>query len=183
MHTWFLLLTRSWYQHSYYIRAARQIEENLLPNFVTTVSDGNELSKGNEVIFQLKEEVEPYKIPRRGKLKVSYSSNFIFVIFISIYLYLLRKDIICLIGYLIGGRIIWNKWLQAAPVILALGWTLMLAFGLRVKTGIDKKIRKQIGKDELISPSEVVQRKGWMILGLTLILIAAFLQLLIIFAF
>lgn len=71
------------------------------------------------------------------------------------------------------------KVLQAISVILALGGAFMLAFGLRVRTGISDDLRKQLHIEErnLISPSDVRQRTGLTTCGLVIIILAAVFQL------
>ena len=60
----------------------------------------------------------------------------------------------------------------------ALIGTFMLAFGLKVKSGISKSLRKELGnKQDLIAPSDVRQRTILIALGLALITIAAGIQL------
>jgi len=55
----------------------------------------------------------------------------------------------------------------------------MLAFGRRVRTGISDELRKEldIEKRNLISPSDVRQRRGLTTCGLVIIIFAAVFQL------
>jgi hypothetical protein len=71
------------------------------------------------------------------------------------------------------------KTLQMISVILALVGTFMLAFGLKVKSGISNDLRDELrlDKEDLIAPSDVRQRTGLFIWGLILISVAAILQL------
>lgn len=59
----------------------------------------------------------------------------------------------------------------------------MLAFGLKVREGISKELRKELQLDErdLIAPSDVRQRTTLIGFGLTLITLAALIQLYMVF--
>jgi hypothetical protein len=69
--------------------------------------------------------------------------------------------------------------MQALSVILVLTGTWFLAFGLRVKEGIDPSFRKTLGPalQEKIIPGDVSQRRVLFWIGLGLITIGAFLEL------
>jgi len=71
------------------------------------------------------------------------------------------------------------KLIQTISIIFALIGTFLLAYGLKVKTGISNDLRKDldIDKKRLIPPSDVVQRGTLVRWGLVLITIAAGLQL------
>lgn len=72
--------------------------------------------------------------------------------------------------------------LQVLSIILTLVGTYMLAFGLRVKTGITDDLRKEldIEKKGLISASNVRQRPCMINCGLGLITLASLIQIWII---
>ena len=71
------------------------------------------------------------------------------------------------------------KSLQAISIILALAGTFMLAFALKIRTGISNELRKEleIDKQNLISPTDVRLSRWLFICGLILISVAAGLQL------
>jgi len=64
-------------------------------------------------------------------------------------------------------------------VIIALSGTILLAVGLKVTAGIDRKLSAELQteKKEVIIPTEVVQRSRLIIAGLILISISALSQL------
>jgi len=76
-----------------------------------------------------------------------------------------------------------HKVLQALSIVLALIGTYLLAFGLKVRTGISDELRKEleIEKKELIAPADVRQRTSVVSWGLVMISLAALLQLWVIF--
>ena len=71
------------------------------------------------------------------------------------------------------------KILETVAVILALGGTFLLALGLRIRTGIEEKFKKELDleKKGLISPSEVQQNTAFFIVGLAIIFLAALIQI------
>ena len=77
------------------------------------------------------------------------------------------------------------KSLQIASIILGVIGTYMLVFGLHVKEGISRELRKDlyIDKSDLIAPADVRQRTVLIIYGLLFITISAILQLLSILCF
>jgi len=74
-----------------------------------------------------------------------------------------------------------TKLINILSTLSALIGTWLLAFGLRIKEGIDPKFRKEFGpsfKDKnLIIPADVSQRKLLFWIGLLLISLGAFLQI------
>lgn len=172
---WFALLKRSWHQHTYFIKAAREIEETFLSDSVTTLSRGDKVSEGDEVKFRFKERDEPFRIPFLGSLKVKNLSYIIVGIFFFLYIVLLIDT------YFKGGESMWTKWMQAVTVILALVGTYFLAFGLRVRGSVSNDLRRESKIPEnLIDPSSVRPRNGLIVLGLGLITLAAGIQIWII---
>ena len=77
------------------------------------------------------------------------------------------------------------KSLQIASIILGVIGTYMLVFGLHVKEGISRELRKDlyIDKSDLIAPADVRQRTVLIIYGLLFVTISAILQLLSILCF
>ena len=77
------------------------------------------------------------------------------------------------------------KSLQIASIILGVIGTYMLVFGLHVKEGISRELRKDlyIDKSDLIAPADVRQRTMLIIYGLLFVTISAILQLLSILCF
>ena len=73
--------------------------------------------------------------------------------------------------------------MQILSIVIALIGTYMLAFGLRVKEGISKDLRKEFNLDKsgLIAPSDVHQRPFLFYGGLGLLTIAALIQTLLLF--
>ena len=71
------------------------------------------------------------------------------------------------------------KTLETVAILLALGGTFLLAFGLRIRTGIDKKYKRELKleKKGLIPPSDVQQNTSFFIIGLVMIFLAAFIQI------
>ena len=71
------------------------------------------------------------------------------------------------------------KILETVAIILALGGTFLLAFGLRIRTGIEKKFKKELKLEnkDLISPSDVQQNTAFFIIGLGMIFLAALIQI------
>ena len=68
---------------------------------------------------------------------------------------------------------------QALSVVFVLVGTWFLAFGLRVKEGMDPRFRKSLGPSlqNTITPSGVSQRKALFWIGLGLITVGALLEL------
>jgi hypothetical protein len=68
-----------------------------------------------------------------------------------------------------------NNLLQACTTLLWLAGTFMLAFGLRIKEGIDPSLRKELKIEEkgLIAPSDVRQRPFLIYGGLIVVTMAA----------
>ena len=68
--------------------------------------------------------------------------------------------------------------LQIASLALGLVGTWLLAFGLKVRPGISRDLRKELGLDEtdLIAPSDVRTRPGLFWGGLLLLTLAGTLQ-------
>lgn len=74
------------------------------------------------------------------------------------------------------------KIIQIAAIISSLVGTYFLAFGLKIKRGIDEGFEKELGlnkRNDLVAPSDVRQNKIYFILGLAFITLAALLQILI----
>lgn len=71
------------------------------------------------------------------------------------------------------------KILETVAIILALGGAFLLAFGLRIRTGIEENFKKEmeLEKKGLISPSDVQQNATFFILGLALIFLATLIQI------
>jgi len=71
------------------------------------------------------------------------------------------------------------KILETVAIILALEGTFLLAFGLRIRTGIEEKFKKGLGIKEkgLIIPSDVQQNTAFFIIGLGMIFLAALIQI------
>ena len=71
------------------------------------------------------------------------------------------------------------KLLHFASIIFALAGTYLLAFGLKIRSGISNDLRENldIERKDLIAPSDVTQRTKMVSSGLLLITIAAALQL------
>jgi len=76
------------------------------------------------------------------------------------------------------------KLVQALSILAALAGTYLLAFGLRIQPGISDDLRKELKVEEkgLVSPSDVRQRRAFVVWGLVLVTIAALLQLWLIVA-
>jgi hypothetical protein len=72
----------------------------------------------------------------------------------------------------------WPKLLQIASIISVLAGTWFLAFGLRVRSGIDSGLKKELDveKKGLISPTDVSQRPALFWIGLALITFGALLE-------
>jgi hypothetical protein len=75
----------------------------------------------------------------------------------------------------------WIKGLQATSVILVAVGTWLLAFGLKVRPGINQALEKELDleKKGLVSPSAVRQRPAFFWVGLGLITAGALIALLI----
>jgi len=74
------------------------------------------------------------------------------------------------------------KYLQITSIVLVLAGTYFLAYGLKIKRGIDEKFEKDLGldkRDDVITPGDIKQKKGLFRLGLFFITISALLQILI----
>jgi hypothetical protein len=71
------------------------------------------------------------------------------------------------------------KLLHVFSAVAVLSGTWYLAFGLRVREGIDPKLRKELGAamDGKVAPSDVSQRPVLFWVGLTLITLGALLEL------
>lgn len=71
------------------------------------------------------------------------------------------------------------KLLHVFSAVSVLSGTWFLAFGLRVREGIDRKLKKELGTsmDDKIVPSDVSQRPELFWVGLTLITLGALLEL------
>lgn len=79
----------------------------------------------------------------------------------------------------VATRSLMYKLVQVISVIAALTGTFLLAFGLKVRPGIRDDLRKNLKLEEkdLVSPSDVQQRWGFVVWGLVFVTIAALLQL------
>ena len=73
------------------------------------------------------------------------------------------------------------KFLQIGAAVLVLTGTWFLAFGLRVRAGIEKGLKEELKLEEkgLISPSDVRQRPVLYWIGLGLITAGAVLELIV----
>ncbi len=79
-------------------------------------------------------------------------------------------------------KLVNEKSLQITAIIIALAGTYVLAFGLKVKSGIDPKYEKELRLDnKTIAPSQCNQKGGFVFWGLFLISISAILQIILIF--
>lgn len=76
-----------------------------------------------------------------------------------------------------------NNLLQACSTLLWLAGTFMLAFGLRIKEGIDPSLRKELKIEErdIIAPSDVRQRPFLIYGGLIVVTMAAATELYLVF--
>ena len=76
-----------------------------------------------------------------------------------------------------------HKLMQTLSIILVLIGAYMLAFGLRIREGISKDLRKELELDKpnLICPSDVKQRPLLFSFGLILITIGAVIQIALVY--
>ena len=161
--------------HSFRMAQARELEPD---GREYLRGRGREFAKGASVIA----DGNSYQIPWLGRvLRRPKAARMVVYIFGIVYAIIFLCNLFSFVSYfsLPPVNIELLRLLKAFGVIIALAGTILLAVGLRLKSGIEKGFarKQQLDKKDLVIPSEVKQRLGLIIIGLILILIASIIQL------
>jgi hypothetical protein len=75
----------------------------------------------------------------------------------------------------------YSKILETIAILLALGGTLLLAFGLKIKAGIQRGLAEELDlvKRGLIVPTDVRQNAAFFMVGLGMVSLAAAIQIIL----
>ncbi|MFC1505195.1 hypothetical protein ACFL5W_01630 [Thermodesulfobacteriota bacterium] len=78
-----------------------------------------------------------------------------------------------------------SKVLETIAICLAFGGALLMAFGLKIKSGIAEDLKSEMNLEEknLYAPSDVKQNIPILVIGLTMIFFAAVIQVIILWFF
>jgi hypothetical protein len=139
---------------------------------------GQEFASGSSV----KADGDDHRIPWLGRvLRRPIAAKAIIYIFAIVYALIFINGLLSLSAHLSMPSIHIEtiRFLKAFSVIIALSGTILLAVGLKVTAGIDRKLSAELQteKKKVIIPTEVVQRSRLIISGLILISISALSQL------